>query len=123
MIQLVRVDNRLLHGQVAMAWSGSLGIDCILIANDQVVNDNIRKTTLKLAKPNGVKLVIKNIEDSIAALNEGVTDKYKLLILVESIEDVYRLAVSCREIVSVNLGGCKPRKEAVKPLCKTISVT
>ena len=85
MIKLLRVDHRLLHGQVAMAWTQSLDSDCILIANDAVVNDNIRKTTMKLAKPNGVKLVMKNIEDSIAALNAGVTDKYKLFIVVESI--------------------------------------
>ena len=91
MIKLLRVDHRLLHGQVAMAWTQSLDSDCILIANDAVVNDNIRKTTIKLAKPNGVKLVMKNIEDSIAALNAGVTDKYKLFIVVESIEDAYRL--------------------------------
>lgn len=56
MIKLLRVDHRLLHGQVAMAWTQSLDSDCILIANDAVVNDNIRKTTMKLAKPNGVNV-------------------------------------------------------------------
>lgn len=85
MIKLVRVDHRLLHGQVAMAWTQSLDVDCMLIANDAIMKDEIRKTTLKLAKPNGVKLVMKNIEDSITALNSGVTDKYKLFIVVESI--------------------------------------
>lgn len=83
MIKLVRVDHRLLHGQVAMAWTQSLDVDCMLIANDAIMKDEIRKTTLKLAKPNGVKLVMKNIEDSITALNSGVTDKYKLFIVVE----------------------------------------
>ena len=82
MIKLVRVDHRLLHGQVAMAWTQSLDVDCMLIANDAIMKDEIRKTTLKLAKPNGVKLVMKNIEDSITALNSGVTDKYKLFIVV-----------------------------------------
>ena len=43
MIKLLRVDHRLLHGQVAMAWTQSLDSDCILIANDAVVNDNIGK--------------------------------------------------------------------------------
>ena len=69
MIKLVRVDHRLLHGQVAMAWTQSLDVDCMLIANDAIMKDEIRKTTLKLAKPNGVKLVMKNIEDSITALH------------------------------------------------------
>lgn len=118
MIKLLRVDHRLLHGQVAMAWTQSLDSDCILIAND-----NIRKTTMKLAKPNGVKLVMKNIEDSIAALNAGVTDKYKLFIVVESIEDAYRLAKGYAGIRSINLGGCKPKEDIVKTLYKTIPVT
>ena len=121
--KLLRVDHRLLHGQVAMAWTQSLDSDCILIANDAVVNDNIRKTTMKLAKPNGVKLVMKNIEDSIAALNAGVTDKYKLFIVVESIEDAYRLAKGYAGIRSINLGGCKPKEDIVKTLYKTIPVT
>ena len=67
MIELLRVDHRLLHGQVAFSWTNALGIDCILIANDSVPGDDIRKTTLKLSKPNGVKLVIKTIDDAIAA--------------------------------------------------------
>jgi fructoselysine/glucoselysine PTS system EIIB component len=68
MIKLVRVDHRLLHGQVAFSWTNTLGADCILIANDEVVNDEIYKTTLKLAKPQGVRLVIKNIQDSINSI-------------------------------------------------------
>ena len=67
--------------------------------------------------------VIKNIEDSIAALNRGVTDKYKLFIIVESIEDAYRLAQGYDKIRSVNLGGCKPKEDVVKTIYKTIPVT
>lgn len=87
MVLMTRVDCRLLHGQTAVSWTSGLGADCILIANDSVATDDLRKTTMKLAKPAGAKLVIKNIEDSITALKSGVTDKYKLFIVVESIED------------------------------------
>lgn len=66
MIKKLRVDHRLLHGQVAFSWTSALNVDCILIANDSVMKDELRKTTLKMAKPNGVKLVMKNIEDSQA---------------------------------------------------------
>ena len=61
MIQLLRVDHRLLHGQVVFSWCSYLNPNCILIANDDVVNDEIRKATLKLGKPSGVKLVIKSV--------------------------------------------------------------
>ena len=107
MIILTRVDHRLLHGQVAFSWTQSLGADCILIANDDVPNNEVRKTTIKLAKPQGVKLVIKNIEDSIAALKSGVTDKYKLFIVTKTIADAHRLAQKVDQINKINIGSVK----------------
>lgn len=121
MIELCRVDHRLLHGQVAFSWCNAINADAILIASDSVAEDVIRMSTIRLAKPNGVKLVIKNIRDSISSINSGVTDKYKLLIVTESIEDVYKLAVSCPSIKSVNLGGTK-KKDDTKKLGITIYV-
>lgn len=121
MIKLVRVDHRLLHGQVAFSWTSALSADCILIANDDVVKDELRKTTMKLAQPHGVKLVIKNMEDSIAAINSGVTDKYKLLIVVESIQDAYALVKGCPQVKAINLGGTKA-KEGTRNISKAINV-
>lgn len=109
MIQLLRVDHRLLHGQVAFSWTQYLQADCILIANDQVMADELRKTTIKLAKPPTVKLVIKAIDASIEAIKSGVTDKYKLFIVVESVNDAWRLTRALPEITSINLGGTKAR--------------
>ncbi|WP_430604165.1 PTS system mannose/fructose/sorbose-specific IIB component [Enterococcus sp. DIV1368b] len=121
MIILTRVDHRLLHGQVAFSWTQNLGADCILIANDDVPTNDIRKTAIKLAKPQGVKLVIKTIEDSIQALQSSVTDKYKLFIVVDSIEDAYRLAEHYPEITKVNLGGIKA-KEGTKNIGKAVNI-
>lgn len=123
MIKLLRVDHRLVHGQVAMTWTQELDTNCILIASDSVVKDDVRKTTLKLARPAGVKLVIKSIEDSIEALNSGVTDKYRLFIVVESIEDAYRLAKGHNGIDHVNIGGTKPREGADVRMSSTVFAT
>ncbi len=61
------------------------------------------KTTIKLAKPQGVKLVIKSIDDSIAALKSGVTDKYKLIHCSGiNREDAYKLAEAYPEIKPIN---------------------
>lgn len=121
MLKSLRVDHRLLHGQVAFSWTSALDADCILIANDSVMKDDLRKTTIKMAKPNGVKLVIKNIDDSIAAINSGVTDKYKLFIVVESIQDAYKL-VKGTNIRKINLGGTKATSET-RNISKAVNVT
>lgn len=121
MLKLLRVDHRMLHGQVAFSWTNNIDADCILIANDGVAGDELRKTTMKLAKPQGVKLVIKNIADSITALNSGVTDKYKLFIVVESVEDAYKLTKNVSFIKSINLGGVKA-KEGTRNISKAVNL-
>lgn len=121
MITLLRVDHRLLHGQVAFSWTQYVGADCILIANDNVPDDELRKTTIKLAKPPSVKLVIKNINDAIESIKSGVTDKYNLFIVVESVNDAWRIASAVEEIKSINLGGIKA-KEGSRNISKAINL-
>lgn len=107
MIKLLRVDHRLIHGQVALTWTNGLNADCILVANDEAVSDPIQRTTLKLAAPHDVKVVIKSIKDSIQAINEGKTEKYKLLVVVKNISDAYSLVKGIKQIKEVNIGGIK----------------
>lgn len=109
MIQLMRVDHRLLHGQTAFTWSKAVGADCILIANDSVINDPIRKTAIQLSRPSGIKLVIKSVDDSIRSINSGVTDKYRLFIIVQNIADAKKIIDNCDRIRSLNIGGVTKR--------------
>lgn len=126
MITVTRIDHRLLHGQVAFSWIKSTGSNCILIANDAVAADKLRMSALRLAKPEGVKLVIKNVEDSIAAITSGVTDKYELFVIVESIEDAYRLVqgvnVNSKVIPEIDLGGVKV-EEGKRQISKAVFVS
>ena len=121
MVLMTRVDCRLLHGQTAVSWTSGLGADCILIANDVVSKDDLRKTTMKLAKPSGTKLVIKSIDDAISSLNSGVTDKYKLFIVVETIADAAKIALAVDQVDKVNLGLVKS-KEGTRNISKSINV-
>lgn len=122
MIKLVRVDHRLIHGQVGFSWTKFLEANCILIASDEIMKDDLKMTAMKMAKPNDVKLVMKSIDDSAQALNSGVTDKYKLLILCESVEDVYRLAKKTNTFKKINLGGMKNREDR-KQLSKAVHLS
>lgn len=110
MIKKVRVDYRLLHGQVAFSWTSKLSADCILLVTDTLQDDPVRITSVKLAKPPGVKVVVKTIEESIKAIKSGVTDKYHMFVVCENIEGAYRLV---RElgIKELNLGGTTPGED------------
>ncbi|KOK90849.1 PTS sugar transporter subunit IIB, partial [Salmonella enterica] len=56
MIKLVRIDYRLLHGQVVFAWTRALDIDHIIVANANAAGDAFVSMSLSLAKPAGVSL-------------------------------------------------------------------
>ena len=122
MVKLVRVDHRLLHGQVVFIWTASIGVECISIANDDVANERIQKGILKLSQPTGVKLIFKSVKDSIEALNSGITDKYNLMIITSNVDDGYELASKVEQIRSLNLGNVKLR-ENTHNLSKLVHVT
>ena len=53
-ILLTRIDNRLVHGQVATQWNSTLGSNLILVANDDVASNTMRQNLMKMAAPAGV---------------------------------------------------------------------
>lgn len=122
MIKLVRVDHRLIHGQVAFSWTKFAGVDCILVASDDVANDELRMNMLRMARPQSVKLIIKNLDDSIAALNSNVTDKYQMMILLESVDDAHRLFSAVPSLKELNLGGTKSADDK-KQISKAVHLT
>ncbi len=107
MIKLLRVDHRLLHGQVAVTWASAMKANCIFIVGDKVANDQVWRTTLKLGKPQGCKLVIKDMKHAIEAINSGVTDKYRMIVCVQTIAEAKQLADGCSQIKSINLGNTR----------------
>lgn len=121
MIKLTRIDDRLVHGQVAFTWTPSLNIDCILVANDKVVKDEFQKMTLNLAKPSGIKLLIKSVVDGATFLNDERSKSLKILVLVNNVKDAASLVAQVQEITSINLGGLRS-KDGSKLISKAFAV-
>ncbi len=122
MIKLTRIDDRLLHGQVALTWTPALGIDCLLVANDKVANDEFLKMTFGLAKPPAAKLLIKSLADTVTFLNDARNGNLKILLLVNSVKDACVLSKQVAEIKSVNFGGIRTKKGA-KLISKAVAVS
>jgi mannose/fructose/N-acetylgalactosamine-specific phosphotransferase system component IIB len=122
MIKLARIDDRLVHGQVAFTWVSSLGIDCLLVANDKISKDEFQKMAMGLAKPPMVKLLIMTLADSIAFLTDNKSKNLKILLLVNCINDSFTIASGVPEIQSINFGGIRT-KEGSRLISKAIAVS
>ena len=122
MIKLIRIDDRLLHGQVAFTWTPALGADCIVVANDKVAKDEFLKMTLNLAKPASAKLLIKSLADTVIFLNDPRSQSLKILVIINSVKDASILANEVNEIQSINFGGIRT-KDGARSISKAIAVT
>jgi fructoselysine and glucoselysine-specific PTS system IIB component len=122
MIKLVRIDDRLIHGQVAFTWAPSLGVNYVIVANDKVAKDEFQKMTLGLAKPAIAKLLITSINGAIAFLNDGKNQPLKILVLINNIKDAASLAENVAEIKSINFGGIRS-KEGSTLISKAIAIS
>jgi len=122
MIKLLRIDDRLLHGQVTFTWMPALGTDCVLVVNGRVAKDEFLRMTLGLAKPAGAQLLIKSIADGINYLNDPKSKGQQLLVLVDSVKDAHALAMGVGEIRTINFGGIRA-KAGAKAVSKAISLT
>ncbi|GEO59386.1 PTS sugar transporter subunit IIB [Companilactobacillus bobalius] len=104
MIKIMRVDERLIHGQIAMVWSKEMSIDGIVVANDATAGDETQQMALKMAVPSGIKVIIKTVDSAIELLNDPRAQNMKLFVLVRTVGDAEKLAEKVSDIQYVNLG-------------------
>ena len=74
----VRIDGRLIHGQVANLWTTKLNITRIMVVDDEVAQNDIEKSGLKLATPAGVKLSVLPIEKAANNILAGKYDSQRV---------------------------------------------
>ena len=70
MVKTCRVDHRLIHGQVAVTWINNINPDAIVVANDEVIKDEIALCALKMVKPDGMKMAIRSTDEAIRLIND-----------------------------------------------------
>lgn len=121
-IALIRIDDRLIHGQVTMGWSRTVGANVILVANDAVANDPMQKSLMKMAVPPGIKAEVFTIDEAAEKLNAGALTNANILLLVRNPIDFMRLANQGVSVEVVNVGGVRPSGATIK-LTKEVSAT
>ena len=103
-ITALRVDDRLIHGQVAMTWTKQLAVQGIVVANDEAANDNTQKMALKMAVPGGIKSLIKPVDEAIRILNNPKASRMRILVLTSTVKDALKIRQSVGEIGFLNVG-------------------
>jgi len=117
-----RVDERLIHGQVATVWTNLIGASRIIVVNDKVVHDKMQIGALKLAKPTGVKLSILSVRKGFENIKNGKYDEDNAFLITRNIQDMRTLIDGGIELEKFNVGNisAKPGSKAIK---KSVALT
>lgn len=104
-IRLARIDDRLIHGQVATAWSKQTKVDRILVISDEVAKDQLRRFLLSEAAPPGIKSNVITVDKMIEIYTNDLFNGQKVMLLFTNPQDVVRLIKGGIVLSSVNIGG------------------
>lgn len=121
-IAMVRIDERLIHGQITMNWTRTVGANFILCVNDDVANNTFQKNLMKMAAPPGSTVEIESIDQAAENLNKSAWPNASILLLVRNPIDLLRLIDKGLQVSRVNIGGVRSTGATIK-LTKEVSAT
>lgn len=120
-ITLARIDDRLIHGQVTTVWSKVANAQRIIICNDEVYNDEVRRTLLRQAAPPGMKVNVVNIEKAVAVYHNPQYQDETVFYLFTRPQDALAMVRQGVKIGTLNIGGMAWRPDK-KQLTKAVSL-
>ncbi|MBN6364575.1 PTS system mannose/fructose/N-acetylgalactosamine-transporter subunit IIB [Providencia rettgeri] len=120
-INVARIDDRLIHGQVITTWVKNFDIEQVIIVNDKVANDTVQQSVLTMAAPPDLKVVVFGVDKFIEVLKKTEIKRRTMLLLTNSI-DVNRLVESGLKLEKLNVGGMR-MQEGRRNLSRAVAVT
>lgn len=118
----IRIDDRLLHGQVVNFWGTSLKVDRIMVVNDEVANDEMQKSILRMVAPSGVRTSIITKEKAANNILGNRYEGQRVMMIVKNPKDILDLMNLGLNIKEVNVGNMANRKDTIQ-IKKSISLT
>ncbi len=110
-VELVRIDDRMIHGQVITTWVNKFNIEQILVVNDVVVNDPIQKAGIMMTAPSNIQIRIFGVDELLSLLKKTEIKKRTLIILINT-DDALRLAKNGLSFQVLNLGGLRAKENS-----------
>lgn len=109
-----RVDDRLIHGQITTVWSKHLNVVRIIVIDDKVSQDVLRKTLLEQAAPPGINVHVLPVDRFLKIYANPKYSKDRVLLIFENIHTAGECIEKGVDIKSLNLGGVSSNRQRTK---------
>lgn len=119
MITVARIDERMIHGQVAYAWTTSYKSQAVMAIDDEIANDAFQKSLLEMACPPGLKCFVVSTQKAVELLKKYETKK--IFVVVKHPATYLKLIEAGVLLNEINVGGIY-FKEGRRQVSKTVYV-
>lgn len=103
-IVLIRVDDRLVHGQTIEAWVPYCNANCLIVANDEAAKNRLQKTAIESCASRAITIKVEDIKEAVSDINSKDAGRENVMVIVSSLKDVMRLYSWGLKISSINIG-------------------
>lgn len=110
---LVRVDNRMIHGQVAAGWIGKTNAEDIVVIDTETAHNELMKDILSLAVPLGMNFSVLTEEEGIAKYREDGLGRRGTMLVFKDIQTAYHCLKAGFDIEFLQIGGTGARPGAI----------
>lgn len=104
-VELFRIDDRLIHGQVMTGWTRLTGAKRIMIVDDAVAKDSFSLSLFRMASPPGVTVQALTLEEAVKELNSETATNEKVIVLFKTPKEPLWLLDKGIAIKKLNVGG------------------
>ena len=115
-VELMRIDDRLIHGQVVVGWGQPLDIDFIVLVDDEVASSDWEQELYRMGVPPEMEVMFASVDDAARQLSAYQADERRGIVLTGDIASMRRLVEANGQITKVNLGGIHHRSGRVQRL-------
>lgn len=117
---LTRIDNRLIHGQVGVTWVNHLGANLVVVANDEVAEDNVQQNLMDMVLPDVIQTRFFTLQKTIDVIHKAAP-RQKIFLVVRDVHDALKLKEGGVPIDYINVGNIH-YEEGKKQISSTVSV-
>ncbi|ADZ42371.1 PTS N-acetylgalactosamine transporter subunit IIB [Yersinia enterocolitica] len=119
-IVLSRIDERLIHGQVGVQWVGFSGANLVLVANDEVAEDQVQQNLMEMVLAEGIAVRFWPLQKVIDNIHRAA-DRQKILLVCKNPTDFLALVNGAVPVTRINVGNMH-YADGKQQIAKTVSV-
>lgn len=121
-IVLVRIDDRLVHGQIVEAWAPFCKATCIIVASDEAKKNRIQRTAIESCSSKTLSIKVLDVEETVRDVTSEDMNKERIIVIFSALKDLAQAYNKGFKISNVNIGNIHHNDGKVRMITSSVYI-